>query len=173
METRIKCNCSALITLITLSYHSQLPFENVCIAAKFSTEKLLLPLSHCHVSHCTCLHLFHIFHVFVYSGVLWSENISFHVEYPISKTTLLSLLFVSSMLYSWKQTPRHILYMLHTLVNKTDSDCRSLLSYSHLQNPSTDVSVAGLTFHPVLSVVICLTVWHSISATQKISKTLL
>lgn len=37
---------------------------------------------------------------------------------------------------------------------------------SHLQNPSTDVSAAGLTFHPVLGVVICLTVRHSIPATQ-------
>lgn len=35
---------------------------------------------------------------------------------------------------------------------------------SRLQNPSTDVSAAGLTFHPVLGVVICLTVWHSILA---------
>lgn len=39
-------------------------------------------------------------------------------------------------------------------------------SRSHLQNPSTDVSAAGLTFHPVLGVVICLTVWHSIPATE-------
>ena len=34
---------------------------------------------------------------------------------------------------------------------------------AHLQNPSTDVSAAGLTFHPVLGVVIRLAVWHSIS----------
>lgn len=35
---------------------------------------------------------------------------------------------------------------------------------SCLQNPSADVSAAGLTFHPILGVVICLTVWHSILA---------
>lgn len=38
-------------------------------------------------------------------------------------------------------------------------------SHSHLQNPSTDVSAAGLTFHSILGVVICLTVWHSIPVT--------
>lgn len=35
---------------------------------------------------------------------------------------------------------------------------------SRLQNPSTDVSAAGFTFHPILGVVIRLTVWHSILA---------
>lgn len=35
---------------------------------------------------------------------------------------------------------------------------------SGLQNSSADVSAAGLTFHPVLGVVICLTVRHSILA---------
>lgn len=44
---------------------------------------------------------------------------------------------------------------------------------SHLQNPSTDVSAACLTFHPILGVVICLAVWHSISAIQTIKTKLL
>lgn len=35
---------------------------------------------------------------------------------------------------------------------------------SRLQNSSADVSAAGLTFHPVLGVVISLTVWHSVLA---------
>lgn len=39
--------------------------------------------------------------------------------------------------------------------------------WSHLQNSSTDVSSAGLTFHPKLSVVICFAVWHSIPATER------
>lgn len=39
--------------------------------------------------------------------------------------------------------------------------------WSHLQNSSTDVSGAGLTFHPKLGVVICFAVWHSIPATEK------
>lgn len=38
--------------------------------------------------------------------------------------------------------------------------------WSHLQNPSTDVSAAGLTFHPKLGMVICLTVRNSIPATK-------
>lgn len=38
---------------------------------------------------------------------------------------------------------------------------------SHLQNSSTDVSGAGLTFHPKLGMIICFAVWHSISATDK------
>lgn len=45
-------------------------------------------------------------------------------------------------------------------------------SHSHLQNPSTDVSAAGLTFHPILGVVICLTVWHSIPAIENSEKLL-
>lgn len=77
----------------------------------------------------------------------------------------ITLLYDSSMLNLWEQRPRHVMYTLHTV---THSDSDSMLSYSHLQNPSTDVSAAGLTFHPVLSVVICLTVWHSIPATQNI-----
>lgn len=35
---------------------------------------------------------------------------------------------------------------------------------SSLQNSSTDVSAAGLTFHPILGVVICFTIRHSILA---------
>lgn len=38
--------------------------------------------------------------------------------------------------------------------------------WSHLQNPSTDVSAAGLAFHPKLGMVICLTVRNSIPATK-------
>ena len=45
-----------------------------------------------------------------------------------------------------------------------------LMLKSHLQNSSTDVSVASLTFHPILGVVICFTVWHSVPTTQGTEK---
>lgn len=60
----------------------------------------------------------------------------------------------------------------HTVIRKPKllqmeikADCS--IPRSHLQNPSTDVSATGLTFHPVLGVVICLAVRHAVSENVK------
>lgn len=55
-------------------------------------------------------------------------------------------------------------YCSAKLLTRPDAE---VFFWSHLQNSSTDVSSAGLTFHPKLSVVICFAVWHSIPATER------
>lgn len=65
-----------------------------------------------------------------------------------------------------------IVIRLITLSRRSQQPVCSVVEFclfgSHLQNSSTDVSAAGLTFHPILGVVIRLAVGHSIPATHTI-----